>query len=91
MSDVAPEDSGLASGVVNTSFMMGVPLAGHPGQSRPPRARRSVSYRLGNLVLSTAATQAAFFAATLFAVLGVRVGAVLLPSKRRTRRAMKNR
>jgi len=38
MSDVAPDESGLASGLVNTSFMMGGALAGHrsePGGRTP--------------------------------------------------------
>jgi len=43
MSDVAPGESGLASGVVNTAFMMGGALGLASSASSPPRARTSCS------------------------------------------------
>ncbi len=74
MSDVAPEESGLASGVVNTSFMMGGALglavlasvaAAQAGGSTAPAAL-------------TDGYHAAFFVGTLFAVAAGVVAAVFL-------------
>jgi hypothetical protein len=76
MSDVAPSDSGLASGVVNTSFMMGGALGlavlaslaaarteGFTAAGAPPLAALAGGY------------QAAFFVGAIFALAACAIGA----------------
>jgi EmrB/QacA subfamily drug resistance transporter len=79
MSDVAPSESGLASGVVNTAFMMGgalglavlASLAASHTQGLPAGSHEQ-------LATLTAGYQAAFLAGACFAALGAVLGAVLL-------------
>ncbi|MGK9235073.1 DHA2 family efflux MFS transporter permease subunit [Inquilinus limosus] len=80
MSEVAPTDSGLASGMVNTAFMMGGALG------LAVLASLAAS-RTGGLLAAGAdqpaalvgGYQAAFLAGACFAALAVALGAVLLP------------
>jgi sugar phosphate permease len=82
MSDVAPSESGLASGVVNTAFMMGgalglavlASLAASHTQGLPAGGQEQ-------LAALTAGYQAAFLAGACFAALGALLGAVLLRTK----------
>ena len=82
MSDVAPEESGLASGVVNTAFMMGgaVGLAALASlsTSRHDTLKASGHSELQSLV---GGYHAAFVAGALFAVAAAAVGAALLRTR----------
>jgi len=79
MSDVAPEESGLASGVVNTSFMMGGALGlavlASLAASRTDTLLASGDGRLGAL---TGGYHVAFLVGTVFAVAAAFLGAALL-------------
>jgi EmrB/QacA subfamily drug resistance transporter len=79
LSDVAPEDSGLASGVVNTSFMMGGAL-GLAILASVAAARTSSLLATGtaHLVALNSGYHAAFLVAALFAALASALGAALL-------------
>jgi EmrB/QacA subfamily drug resistance transporter len=74
MADVKPEQSGLASGVVNTSFMMGGAL-GLAVLASVAAARAGDSGTVASLVDGY---HAAFVVGTLFAVAAAVVGAVFL-------------
>jgi MFS family permease len=79
MSDVAPEESGLASGVVNTSFMMGGALGLAVLASLA--ASRSSSLRdsgEGTLAALTGGYHLAFVVGALFAAAAATIGATLL-------------
>ncbi len=82
MSDVKPEESGLASGVVNTSFMMGGALGlavlASLVSSRTDSLRASGDGRLAAL---TGGYHVAFFAGAVFALAAALLGAVLLRAK----------
>ncbi len=82
MSDVAPEESGLASGVVNTAFMMGgaVGLAALASlaASRTSTLTASGESELQALV---GGYHAAFLAGALFAVAAAAVGGVFLRTR----------
>jgi len=82
MSDVAPEESGLASGVVNTAFMMGgaVGLAALASlaASRTSTLRASGESELQALV---GGYHAAFLAGALFALAAATVGGVFLRTR----------
>jgi MFS family permease len=79
MSDVAPEESGLASGLVNTSFMMGGALGlavlASLAASRTSTLRAGGDDRLSAL---TGGYHLAFVIGALFAALAASLGAVLL-------------
>jgi EmrB/QacA subfamily drug resistance transporter len=79
MSDVAPEESGLASGVVNTSFMMGgalgLAILASLAASRTDSLRASGH---GELAALTGGYHAAFLAGAIFALAAAAVGAALL-------------
>src|SRR5439155_21102856 len=79
MSDVAPEESGLASGVVNTSFMMGGALGlavlASLAASRTDTLLASGDSRAAAL---TGGYHAAFLVGALFAVAAAAVGSALL-------------
>jgi EmrB/QacA subfamily drug resistance transporter len=79
MSDVAPEESGLASGLVNTAFMMGGALGlavlASLAASRTDSLRASGD---GQLAALTGGYHAAFLVGAVFAVAAASLGALLL-------------
>jgi EmrB/QacA subfamily drug resistance transporter len=79
MSDVKPEESGLASGIVNTSFMMGGALGlavlASIAASRADSLRASGESDLAAL---TGGYHAAFIVGALFAVAAATIGGVFL-------------
>jgi EmrB/QacA subfamily drug resistance transporter len=79
MSDVAPEESGLASGIVNTSFMMGGALGlavlASLAASRTDTLKASGD---GSLAALTGGYHVAFIAGAGFAFAAATVGATLL-------------
>jgi EmrB/QacA subfamily drug resistance transporter len=77
MSDVEPSESGLASGVVNTSFMMGGAL-GLAALAAIAAARSESLSSLGTAAALTAGYQVAFAMGAVFAALAALVAAVLL-------------
>ena len=79
MSDVEPENSGLASGITNTAFMMGgaVGLAVLASVAAA-RTQHLVAAGHGTLAALTGGYHVAFAIGALFAVAGAVVGAVLL-------------
>ncbi len=79
LSDVAPEDSGLASGVVNTSFMMGGAL-GLAVLASLAAARTDSLLATGNshLAALNGGYHVAFLVAALFAACASALGAALL-------------
>jgi EmrB/QacA subfamily drug resistance transporter len=79
MSDVKPEESGLASGIVNTSFMMGGAL-GLAVLASLAASRTSTLRAEGNDLLSslTGGYHLAFAVGALFAATAAVLGAVLL-------------
>ena len=82
MSDVAPEDSGLASGVVNTAFMMGgalgLALLASVASSRTGALRAAGD---APAVALTGGYHVAFALGSLFAVAAAVTGAVLLRTR----------
>jgi MFS family permease len=79
MSDVAPEESGLASGIINTSFMMGGALGlavlASIADSRTANLLASGEERLAAL---TGGYHLAFFVGALFAAGAAAIGGLLL-------------
>jgi MFS family permease len=81
MSDVAPEESGLASGVVNTSFMMGGALGlAVLASLAASRTDSLLASGDGRLAALTGGYHVAFLVGTVFAVAAAFLGAALLRS-----------
>ena len=79
LNDVTPEDSGLASGVVNTSFMMGGALGlAILASLATARTNALLSTGLNSLPAINGGYQVAFLVAALFAVSASVLGATLL-------------
>jgi EmrB/QacA subfamily drug resistance transporter len=82
MSDVEPSEAGLASGVVNTAFMMGgalgLAILASLAASRTDSLLASGDSRL---VALNGGYHAAFLAGAVFAVVGAALGARFLPSE----------
>jgi EmrB/QacA subfamily drug resistance transporter len=79
MSDVAPEESGLASGVVNTAFMMGGALGlAVLASLAASRTNSLTAAGDGRLAALTGGYHAAFLVGALFAVAAAALGAALL-------------
>ena len=79
LSDVAPEDSGLASGVVNTAFMMGGALGLAILASLAASRTSSLLVKgLGQLAALNGGYHVAFLVAALFAAVASALGAALL-------------
>jgi len=79
MSDVAPQESGLASGVVNTSFMMGGALGlAVLASIAASRSDSLLADGDGRLAALTGGYHLAFIVGALFAVAAATVGAVVL-------------
>jgi EmrB/QacA subfamily drug resistance transporter len=78
MSDVAPEESGLASGIVNTAFMMGGALGLAVLASLAASRTDSLRASNGQLAALAGGYHAAFLAGAGFAVAAATVAAVFL-------------
>ena len=79
LNDVAPEDSGLASGVVNTSFMMGGALGlAILASLATARTNGLLNTGINHLAALNGGYQVAFLVAALFAISASVLGAALL-------------
>jgi hypothetical protein len=79
MSDVKPQESGLASGVVNTAFMMGGALGLAVLVSlAAARTTNLIGSGTGRLAALTSGYHLAFIVGAIFAALAAVIGASLL-------------
>jgi EmrB/QacA subfamily drug resistance transporter len=82
MSDVEPENSGLASGITNTAFMMGGALGlAVLASAAAARTQHLVAGGQGRLEALTGGYHLAFAIAAVFAVAGAIIGAALLRTR----------
>jgi EmrB/QacA subfamily drug resistance transporter len=82
MGDVEPSESGLASGIVNTSFMMGGALGlAVLASVAASRTSHLVASGQGQIAALNAGYHTAFLIGALFAVVAATLGAVLLQTK----------
>src|SRR5262249_10969672 len=82
MSEVGPEDSGLASGVVNWSFMMGGSLGvACLASLAASRSASRVAEGLDHVAALASGYRAAFFVGALFAALAALIGGALLRTR----------
>jgi MFS family permease len=84
MSDVGPEESGLASGVVNTAFMMGGALGLAVLASLAASRTDSLRATTGPVAALNGGYHLAFLVGALFAVAAATVGAVFLRTRMQT-------
>ena len=84
MSDVEPSEAGLASGVVNTSFMMGGAL-GLAVLASLARAHRHLEAAVSSLEALTGGYHAAFLVGALFAAAAAVIGGLFLREPAPTR------
>jgi MFS family permease len=88
MSDVEPQESGLASGVVNTAFMMGGALGlavlASLAASRTDSLRASGD---GALVALNGGYHAAFLVGAIFAFAGAAIGGALMVTRERAKQS----
>jgi hypothetical protein len=81
MSDVEPQDSGLASGIVNTAFMMGGALGlAVLASIAAARTQHLTASGHGTLSALTGGYHLAFLIGSVFAVAAAAVGATFLRS-----------
>jgi MFS family permease len=78
MGDVEPQEAGLASGIVNTAFMMGGALGLAVLTSVASSRTSSVRDSLGNAAALTSGYHAAFIGGAISAVLAATVGGLFL-------------
>jgi MFS family permease len=78
MGDVEPQEAGLASGIVNTAFMMGGALGLAVLTSVASSRTSSVSDSLGHAAALTSGYHAAFIGGAISALLAATIGALLL-------------
>jgi MFS family permease len=82
MSDVAPTEAGLASGVVNTAFMMGGALGlAVLASLAASRTDRLLASGDGALAALNGGYHAAFLAGAVFAIAGAVIGGLFLPAE----------
>jgi EmrB/QacA subfamily drug resistance transporter len=82
MSDVEPQDSGLASGIANTAFMMGGALGlAVLASVATSRTHHLTATGHGNLAALTGGYHVAFAVGALFAIVAAVVGAVFLRTR----------
>src|SRR5437588_156563 len=82
MSDVQPQDSGLASGIANTAFMMGGALGlAVLASVAASRTHHLAATGHGNLAALTGGYHLAFAVGALFAIVAATVGAVFLRTR----------
>jgi MFS family permease len=79
MSDVEPQHSGLASGITNTAFMMGVALGlAILASAAAARTHHLAAAGAGTAAALTGGYHLAFVIGAIFAVCGAAVGAIFL-------------
>jgi MFS family permease len=82
MGDVEPSESGLASGIVNTSFMMGGALGlAVLASVAASRTSHLLSSGQGHLAALNAGYHTAFLIGSLFAIVAATLAALLLQTK----------
>jgi EmrB/QacA subfamily drug resistance transporter len=82
MGDVSPSESGLASGIVNTSFMMGGALGlAVLASIAASRTSHLLASGLGRIQALDAGYHTAFLIGALFAIVAAALGALVLQSK----------
>jgi len=92
MNDVAPEEAGLASGIVNTSFMMGGALGlAILASLAASRTESLLAFGNDRLAALNSGYHIAFLIAALFAALASTLGAVFLRIAAPSRDELRNK
>jgi EmrB/QacA subfamily drug resistance transporter len=81
MNDVGPTEAGLASGIVNTAFMMGGALGLAVLASVAASRTASLDATEGHLAALTGGYHLAFLVGAIFAALAATLGGLLLPNR----------